>query len=408
MYLVSLVKELSQSHLVDFKVVSLCFCWYAISSLTSQLTKQILEQFDFPVFVGEFQFLCSLVLGYTAIVLSDRFPILREQLPGSSVATTRFVFNRRLLKLYFPMGTFQFIAKLFSLAATAICPIATVASIRALGPLFIVFSYRLYYKVRFPSTTYLSLVPLLVGVVIIVVSQSGDKETTRRTISDPQLSSQGQREQDLVRRMLSENSDYLKGIAYSFTATIIFAGQSIYAKNVVTNAPIKDPGSLALSKEYSHHDIEKYPSSPPPTTDSKKPTDYDLLLDKPDKLTTLIYCATYGMMYSIPAFMTYEFKELFFGFTIVSETVAEPNLHLVPWTLLVLNGISHFSQSLIAFHILAILPTVTYSIAAMMKRIVIITISMIMIRKSLSFLEVLGLLHVAVGLYCYDRWGSKR
>ncbi|GMF98616.1 unnamed protein product [[Candida] boidinii] len=72
------------------------------------------------------------------------------------------------------MGFFQFFGKLFSLAATAAVPIATVASIRSLSPLLIVAGYRIYYKVRFPISTYLSLIPLVLGVVIIVISQAKD------------------------------------------------------------------------------------------------------------------------------------------------------------------------------------------------------------------------------------------
>ncbi|GMG52219.1 unnamed protein product [Ambrosiozyma monospora] len=54
------------------------------------------------------------------------------------------------------------------------------------------------------------------------------------------------------------------------------------------------------------------------------------------------------------------------------------------------------------------LPTVSYSIAAMMKRIVIITISMVVGGKGMNFYDGFGLVLVFVGLYCYDRWGSKR
>ncbi|KAG7725645.1 hypothetical protein KL948_004829 [Ogataea haglerorum] len=406
-----IARRVLKSSLFDIKVVSLCCSWYFISSLTSQLTKRILNDFDFPVFVGEFQFLCSLLLGHITIFLLGRFPHLKSAILGSSRSGTGFVFNRRLLRVFFPMGTFQFIGKLLSLAATSLCPVATVSSIRALGPLLTVMGYRIYYKVRFPSYTYLSLIPLVLGVVIIVVSQSGDKDSTRGTISDPQLSSQEDGEKTMLRVMLLEKSDYLKGIAFAFASAVIFAGQSIYAKNVVTPSSYsgaRDPGSLAISRGSSaNSDVEKYAASSEHPKHERS-GEYESALEKPDKLTTLIYCATYGMLYSIPAFITYECYELFFGVRKVSESTYVPNYSCIPWTMLVLNGISHFGQSLLAFHILALLPTVTYSIAAMMKRIVIISVSMIITGKRLSLLEITGLVHVAIGLYCYDRWGSKR
>ncbi|ODV86683.1 hypothetical protein CANARDRAFT_6259 [[Candida] arabinofermentans NRRL YB-2248] len=421
----------SYSNLINLRIVSMCATWYFISSLTSQLTKSILTDFHFPIFVGEFQFLSNLLLGYITIYILLKFPHLRFQLPKNSVPPGKFIIDKKLLKIFLPMGSFQFIGKLFSLAATSLCPIATVASVRALSPLLIVFGYRTYYKVRFPITTYLSLIPLLLGVIIIVFSQSIEKEAQfiKLHLNDmnttPNFNSTAAAQ--AAAELYSDQSGNLKGIAYAFTAALIFAFQSIYAKNVVNvgtlNKLHKDPGSLALSKQLPINDndnLEKgfYNSSSTSSTGFSSPinngngnnTSYEklnsnLIVDKPDKLTTLMYCAMFGLAFSTPTFTTYELYDLLFENSIITGI---RNIYSIPWFLLILNGISHFSQSLLAFHLLGMLPTVTYSIAAMMKRIVIITISMILTGKKLTLLEGLGLFFIGVGLFSYDRWGSRK
>ena len=140
-------------------------------------------------------------------------------------------------------------------------------------------------------------------------------------------------------------------------------------------------------------------------------------MKKADKLTTLMYCSLYGLAYSIPTFITYELPTLlsskFYPSSLGSEIPAVeatpiPYYHLIPWTLLIINGLSYFIQSLLAFHILGMLPTVTYSIANMMKRIIVIAISMILRGTKLGTLEWVGLLHVTVGLYIYEKLGTKQ
>lgn len=602
---------------INLRIISLCLIWYFISSLTSQLTKTILTDFNFPIFIGECQFCISALLSISLIIVLINFPWLINHFPKNSVPVafiqqTNLIINNQLyssnnsnnsnlinniiflqksvynlpnlfdknvFRSILPMGFFQFFGKLFSLAATAAVPIATVASIRSLSPLLIVAGYRIYYKVRFPISTYLSLIPLVLGVVIIVISQAKDHSkslshsiTTSAVVgsldnndssssslsttpdteaaaaanaaaadaaiaaansamtavveagtsavikilnnkrdsidpsqltdnlisssSDPQVVTSAKLASITDYPALYMNfSDYLKGLIYASSSALIFAIQSIYAKNIMSTSDLfvndkhnnkhhniqnnsfvttnnndqphqqhpvnkfkfrsnstsmPSPGSLSLpntvnnkdkldidsdilldeklSSQDSSLEQTQFPNTPPPFENFIKPfptltplksssnlSDYEnkneLLLNdnKPDKLTVLLYCAIFGFSLSFPIFMIYEFPSLVFGKKlIVDNELINDTLFKIPWGLLILNGFSHFCQALLAFHILGSLPTVTYSIANLMKRIIIMTVSMIMTGKQLTFNEFLGLLHIAVGLYAYDKWGSHK
>lgn len=612
---------------INLKIISLCLIWYFISSLTSQLTKKILTDFNFPIFIGECQFFISALLSISLIIILINYPILINYFPKNSVPIafiqqTNLIINNKLYSssssstssnnsnlinsnfLFFlknsiynlpnlfdknvfrsilPMGFFQFFGKLFSLAATAAVPIATVASIRSLSPLLIVAGYRIYYKVKFPLSTYMSLIPLVLGVVIIVISQAKDHSkslshsmttsavvgsldnndsTGTTTITDteaaaaakaaaadaaiaaansamtavveagtavveagtavaikilnkrdnldqsmPLISSSSDPQVVNSAKLASVSdypalymnfSDYLKGLIYASSSALIFAIQSIYAKNIMSTSDLfvnkhntnnnkhhnipndsfvttnnsnidpqqqhpvnkikfrsnsismPSPGSLSLpntddnsnrinidsdiqldeksSSSSLSLDENQFPNILPLSENFKKPfpilkpinsssnlSDYEnkneLLLNdnKPDKVTVLLYCAIFGFSLSFPIFMIYELPSLLFGKKlIIDNELIDKTIFKIPWGLLILNGFSHFCQALLAFHILGSLPTVTYSIANLMKRIIIMTVSMIMTGKQLTFHEFLGLLHIAIGLYAYDKWGSHK
>lgn len=451
----------SSSHLFNLNVILCLILWYSTSSLTTQLTKSILTDFDFPVFVGEFQFLFNLLLGYLTIYMA-RYNGFKSCFPVSTFPkTNKFKFSKFLFKIFFPMGTFQFIGKLFSLAATSLAPVATVSSIRALSPLFIVLGYRIHYKILFSTQTYISLLPLLIGVIIIVISQSDYSSFFKLSIYNEQLKNpKGDDDiEDLetsffsnLLASLSENQLQLDGIIYALISTSIFAAGSIYAKNIISSSHTSkynekerkaiarlalvstestanltttidieknqcreyQSGSYFNNNNFNHsstynHNISN--SNNNISNNNSNNINNKLASNKKiDKLTTLMYCSVYGLLYSIPAFISYELPTLLSTQIIPADdsTISVHYYSLIPWSLLILNGLSYFAQSLLAFHILGMLPTVTYSITAMMKRIFVIVISMIVRGKKIGILEFLGLFHITAGLYIYERWGSRQ
>jgi hypothetical protein len=68
-----------------------------------------------------------------------------------------------------------------------------------------------------------------------------------------------------------------------------------------------------------------------------------------------------------------------------------------------LNGIGYFSQSLFAFSVLSIVSPVTFSIASLVKRIFIITASILWFGDSVTGLQGFGITLTFSGLYLYER-----
>ena len=80
----------------------------------------------------------------------------------------------------------------------------------------------------------------------------------------------------------------------------------------------------------------------------------------------------------------------------------------MPWKLYFLNGTFHFLQAMITFYLMGEVSTLTYSIANLMKRIAIISVSWIFVGRMITFHQVFGLLLNVFGLFLYERCSSQR
>jgi drug/metabolite transporter (DMT)-like permease len=88
------------------------------------------------------------------------------------------------------------------------------------------------------------------------------------------------------------------------------------------------------------------------------------------------------------------------GSSLLDFTATYPTSRLV--ILFILNGASHFAQNLLAFNILSLVSPVTYSIASLVKRIFVISASIIYFGDSVSFLQGCGISMTFFGLYLYN------
>lgn len=465
---------------ISVKTILICFLWYLISSITSQLTKLILVQFSYPLFLSQFQFLISALLSFAFITIARKFPDISHHFPLGSLPSnpTKPILDKSVLLAVLPLGLFQFTGKYFSLSATSLIALSTVSSIKALSPLLIVAGYRVIYNVKFPFITYLSLTPLVGGVVLIIASESMDNNPTSKSTL-----------------LKNENNEFdytqIKGLVFCLISAIIFAAQSIYGKKLFTwnNSNDNNPASLALNTNaskpgtpaleqtnfaFSAPDNRLFDFSPQKskkfvrqrTNSIKLPfSTSDLRLDekneeigrqqlpytrnvqnnesisnpfasftnnslensnkKPDRMTTIFYCSSIGFIFSFSGFVLNELSTIFREFTDPTENltqVSKPATNLV-WVLFLifLDSLSHFTQMILAFHLLGLIPALSYSIASMMKRIVIITVSIVLAIGStprsepgsskwfgkIKTQQLYGLILIAIGLYCYDRWGSR-
>ena len=157
---------------------------------------------------------------------------------------------------------------------------------------------------------------------------------------------------------------------------IIFVSQNIFAKKRLTvestNAiPMNNKSSLRINS------------------------------NKVDKLTILFYCSIIGFILTCPIYFVTEWMN-YNAFGAIS--LLQLNSYVM--SLVLLNGLSHFVQSLLAFQILGMVSPINYSIANILKRIFIILISFIWELKQFSNSQSIGLVITLFGLYCYDRWGT--
>ncbi|KAF5355289.1 hypothetical protein D9758_006104 [Tetrapyrgos nigripes] len=127
--------------------------WYASSALSSNTGKSILTQFRYPITLTFVQF--GFVAFYCLLFMSPVVRFSRLRSPTKAIVQSTL-----------PMGMFQVGGHVFSSMAISRIPVSTVHTIKALSPLFTVAAYALLFGVSYSTKTYISLLPLTLGVML--------------------------------------------------------------------------------------------------------------------------------------------------------------------------------------------------------------------------------------------------
>jgi len=129
--------------------------------------------------------------------LSTSFPSLKTHIPALRQGI-RYP-TPDVIKTTIPLAAFQIGGHLLSATATGKIPVSLVHTIKGLSPLFTVFAYRVVYDIRYPVSTYLSLIPLTLGVMLACAA---------------------------------EFRGNVFGIIYAFLAALVFVTQNIFSKRL--------------------------------------------------------------------------------------------------------------------------------------------------------------------------------
>ncbi|KAL8868216.1 MAG: hypothetical protein Q9174_005135 [Haloplaca sp. 1 TL-2023] len=243
---------------------------------------------------------------------------------------------------------FQIGGHILSSTATEKIPVSLVHTIKGLSPLFTVLAYRFIFHIHYATATYLSLIPLTLGVVLACsVEFSGN----------------------------------IFGILCAFGGAIIFVTQNIFSKKLFNEAArVEAEGPLPPSM----HRREAH--------------------QKLDKLNLLCYCSGLAFLLTCPIWLWTEGLPILSSPILLTPFPEEPKHKTTNLPLeFFFNGIFHFGQNILAFILLSMVSPVTYSVASLIKRVFVIVVAIVWFGSKTTTVQAAGIVLTFLGLYLYDR-----
>ncbi len=328
--------------LIDVQI--LCITWYMSSALTNTSSKSILNAFNMPATLTLVQFAFVSTLCMAMAWLATIFPVLREKITALQHPIRPP--TRDVIMTTLPLAAFQIFGHLLSSSATSRIPVSLVHTIKGLSPLFTVLAYRFIYNIRYPQATYLSLIPLTLGVMLACSGKHGF-------------------------------GGQLLGVFQAFLAAIIFVTQNIFSKKLFNEAAKVENGVVGANSK------------------------------KLDKLNLLCYSSGMAFLLTLPIWFFAEGITLLRD--VLQDGAVElsnkPNAfdHGRLTVEFIFNGVFHFGQNILAFVLLSMVSPVTYSVASLLKRVFVIVLAILWFRSPMSPVQGLGIALTILGLYLYDR-----
>ncbi|KAF9962220.1 suppressor of loss of ypt1 [Mortierella alpina] len=330
------------------KLPLLCLLWYLSSAVTNNIGKQIMNQFRYPVTLTFIQFVFVSLFCF----------LLGVGGPGFSMTTIRKP-TMGILQMTAPLVGFQVVGHVFSSVAISRVPLSVVHTIKALSPLFTVVFYRIILGTTYSRAVYISLVPLTAGVMLAC--------------------------------RLSLEFNNLVGLVCALASTLVFVTQNVFTKRILfsTKAKQQQLGGLGNKEATREDDQEENGSSN---------------AQKLDKINILFYSSTMAAICMVPIWLYAEGLGLMFpdeSGVYHHATGHSTGFWAASW-LLFLNGVSHFFQNIFAFSVLALTSPVTYSIASLIKRIIVIVASIVYFHQTLGTTQWMGVGMTFWGLWLYN------
>jgi solute carrier family 35 protein E1 len=311
------------------------------SALTNTSSKAILNAFPKPATLTLIQFFFVAFLCLFFSWLSTIFTSLKTHIPALRHGI-RYP-TRDVVLTTIPLAAFQIGGHLLSSTATAKIPVSLVHTIKGLSPLFTVLAYRFIFDIRYPISTYLSLIPLTLGVMLACSA---------------------------------EFKGNIFGILYAFLAAIIFVTQNIFSKRLFNEAAAAEAAGAPQTR-------------------------------KLDKLNLLCYSSGLAFLITSPIWFWSEgiglLGDFFHDGSLDLNSHPEAFDHGRLALEYVFNGTFHFGQNIIAFVLLSMVSPVTYSVASLIKRVFVVVVAIVWFQNPTTKIQGLGIALTFFGLYLYDR-----
>ncbi|KRZ39493.1 Solute carrier family 35 member E1 [Trichinella pseudospiralis] len=145
---------------VNFGVLFLCLLWYAISTTSNILNKVILQNFPFP-----------LTLTTASIVTTSIYSIPVSRRTASAEQASRSLNHKQFFFMVVPLAFGKLIAVSSSFVSLYKVPVSYAHTVKATMPIFSVVCARFIIGEKQTKLIYMSLIPILLGVMIATVSE---------------------------------------------------------------------------------------------------------------------------------------------------------------------------------------------------------------------------------------------
>lgn len=313
------------------------------SIFTNMSSKAILTVLPRPITLTTVQF--AFVSGWCLFLaaLARRYPRMKQAMPFLKYGIRPP--SKELVMATLPLTCFQIGGHILSADATSRIPVSLVHTIKGLSPLLTVLAYSLFFKIQYSVPTYLSLIPLTLGVILACSADF--------------------------------NANFI-GLMSAFASAILFVVQNIVSKQIFNDAAAAEKDGLPPSR-----------------------------FTKPDKLNLLCYSSGLAFLFTIPLWLWSEGFTLIFDFLRDASIELSDHPGAYDHGRLVLeflfNGTFHFGQNIVAFVLLSMVSPVTYSVASLIKRVFVIVFAVVWFGKPMTKIQACGFVLTFVGLYLYDR-----
>ncbi|KAK7514897.1 triose-phosphate transporter family-domain-containing protein [Phyllosticta citriasiana] len=332
---------------VSVKLIALCGVWYTTSIMSNTSSKAILTAFPKPITLTLVQFLFVSTWCLVLSWLSKKFPRLKSLIPALKYGIQPP--NKEIIVTTLPLTVFQIGGHILSSDAMSRIPVSLVHTIKGLSPLFTVLAYRFYFRIHYSVYTYLSLVPLTLGVIMACSANF---------------------------------SGNFIGLICAFGSALLFVTQNIVSKKLFNEAEQAEQDNQPIKRR------------------------------KPDKLNLLCYSAGLAFLCTAPIWFFSEgfhiLTDFMYDASIDLEVRPGSYDHGRLTLEYIFNGTFHFAQNLVAFVLLSMVSPVTYSVASLIKRVFVIVFAIIWFGNPMTRIQAVGIGLTFVGLYLYDRTRDNR